>query len=123
MRAASVLAILLVAGLSLSPTPVQATHSSVTYSKLPFTLTPVYPQPGSTITTELPTIEATFTDNVSVVPYRGVDMIVDGTNVTGFEGLTITQVSVSYVVQSLFPLKEGPNNVTVILTDDRQNSA
>src|SRR5208282_3676897 len=70
----------------------------------------------------LPTITATFSDSNSTIPYGGVDLVVNGRDVSGFQGVAITPTSLVYPVQSLFPLTEGPNNVTLTLTDNVNDS-
>jgi len=88
----------------------------------PIAVTSVSPTSGSLVRTTLPTIHATFSDSTSTIPYGGVDLVVDGRDVSGFQGVVITPTSVSYSVQPLFPLTEGVNNVTLTLTDNLLNS-
>ena len=88
----------------------------------PIEVTSTYPQANATISTVLPTIQATFTDEVSTIPYGGVDIVVNGRDVSGFQGVTINPNSFSYTVQSLFPLVEGNNTVNLTLTDNANNT-
>ena len=105
---------------SLLATPAPSLHPALTSGS--FTLSPISPLPSATINTETPTIEATFADSAATIPYRGVNISVDHRVVSGFEGVTITSNSVTYVV-SLFNLSEGVNTVNITLTDTLNLSA
>jgi archaellum biogenesis protein FlaJ (TadC family) len=98
-------------------------HASAPASAGPIRLTSITPLPNSTIATRTPTIEATFSDSQSTIPYGGVNLTVDGVVVSGFEGVKITSSSITYPVTSLFPLNNGTNNVTLILTDNQGYTA
>jgi archaellum biogenesis protein FlaJ (TadC family) len=113
----ALLLVLLVAGLTgASAAPVRLVGG-------PIAITPVNPAPNSTINSETPTIEVTFTDSSGTISAEGVSMIVNRVNVTGFDEVTITSHSIAYAVPSVLPLVEGVNNVTVRIQDLDGNSA
>jgi pilus assembly protein TadC len=122
VRRSLVIALALLSTLAVGLVPPSASAVSPHPEAGPISFTSVSPEPNSTVRTTLPTIAVTFVDVVSSIPFTGVDIIVDGRDVSGFEGVTITHGSVAYAVQSLFPLTVGTNSVTVTLTDLQGNT-
>jgi len=112
------IAVLSLAALALIPLAAVAAHPEAG----PINITSVSPEPNSTITTTIPTITVTFSDDAASIPYGGVNLSVNGRVVSGFQGTTITPSSISYAVSSLFPLVAGPNKATLTLTDNLNNS-
>jgi len=89
----------------------------------PLAIDPVSPAPGSATGSTTPTIEATFSDPVAPVNLGSVTMFVDGENVTGVQGMTITPANILYTPPSILALKNGLHNVTVDAADIDGNRA
>ncbi len=89
----------------------------------PITITPTSPLPNSTVTSQTPTISASFSDTVSTVNPNLVFLYVDGFNVTPTDSVNATPFSVTYQPPSILPLNIGADNATVYVTDLAGNTA
>ncbi|MGA8710932.1 MAG: type II secretion system F family protein [Thermoplasmata archaeon] len=100
-----------------------ASFGSVRAAGNPITFAGETPGPGAAIGSTTPTITVSYSDSVSTIPTSNVFLFVDGINVTSFDGTKISASQVTYVTPSILSLKNGPHNVTVIVSDDAGNSA
>lgn len=103
-------------GLAVGSSEHQATANS-------FTIDPTSPVPGSTIGSQTPSISASFTDTEGTVNPTSVIIVVDGINVTGFQNVTISTSSVTYLVPSILKLKYGESTVNISASDTSGHTA
>jgi len=76
---------------------------------------------NSTVQSDTSTISASYSDSVSTIPVSDVFLTVDGVNVTSFDSIKITPNQVVYTPPSIVPLKQGSNNVSLVVIDVRGN--
>jgi pilus assembly protein TadC len=88
----------------------------------PISVTPTSPLPGSNVSTETPTIAATFSDTGGTIDPATVLLYVDNENVTGVDTVAITQSGVTYAVPPLLKLVNGNHSVTISLSDSSGHS-
>jgi pilus assembly protein TadC len=110
-------ALLVLAVAFLLPSATGTGHTS------PITIGPVTPAAGSTISSETPTIQASYTDTGASINPASVILVVDGVNVTGLDSVKITSTSITYVVPSILKLANGNHTVTLSLSDSAGNQA
>ena len=89
----------------------------------PITITPVAPAPGSNVTTQTPTIQATFADSAGTIDPTQVYIFVDGLNESSADTFQPTSLGVTYAVPALLKLNEGVNNVTITAVDTNGHTA
>jgi len=106
-------------GLTLVSAPAHAARPAAG----PITITPTNPVANGTVTSQTPTITASFSDSASTVNPNLVFLYVDGLNVTSTDAVNATSFGVSYATPSILPLKIGGNNATVFVTDLAGNKA
>jgi archaellum biogenesis protein FlaJ (TadC family) len=87
------------------------------------TIVAVYPAPGTTIAAQEPTIHAAFYDNASEIAPGSADIVVDGSDVTSFQGVNVSASGISYQVPSILRLANGNHSVTVSVNDTLGNHA
>jgi archaellum biogenesis protein FlaJ (TadC family) len=126
MRAVTVVLLLLLVllagagGPSASATPAApAAHPA----SGPITIGATYPAPGATIASQTPTISAAFFDNTTTIVASSADIVVDGADVTSFQGVTVSMSGISYQVPVILKFANGNHSVTVSVNDTFGNHA
>jgi Flp pilus assembly protein TadB len=106
---------LLVAGLAPAHEAPRATGGIV--------ITPESPAPGSTINSQTPNITASFSDSAGSLDVGTVDIVLDGSDVTSFQGVHASATGASFQVPSILSLGNGNHTVTFSVNDTVGNHA
>ncbi|MCI4369053.1 MAG: type II secretion system F family protein [Thermoplasmata archaeon] len=109
--------LLLIAALGLLLAGPIAAGGGAQSSANPITITPSSPLPGSQIDTLTPNITVTYSDANGTIDPGSVFIVVNGVNVTSFDGVRISAKELSYQVPSIFKLRSGNNTVNISVSD------
>jgi pilus assembly protein TadC len=113
-RLGAVFAVLIGAALFLGAV---ASASGTARAQPEVSLGPVFtvqsPLPNSTIYTQTPTLEVSFSDSYSTVNPDTISVFVDNINETASGSVVIGTNTITYPIPSLLKLPEGANNATV----------
>ncbi len=89
----------------------------------PITIVAVSPAPGALINSQTPLIEASFSDNSSSIVASSADLVVDGADVTSFQGFNASSTGVSYQIPTILKLANGNHSITVSVNDSAGHHA